>query len=1383
MNTKGIQKKGLTHSQILLWAGQQLSPNAPLHNTAHTFDISGSVDHKIFVKAFQETIRTTDALRTVFFNEGGVPQQHVLESIEFEPECIDLTGKKEEGEIQGIVHGRSRWKLDLEKRAFDCALFKINETRYIWFLNMHHLVTDAISATIVYKRVVAIYSSLEQGEPEGYTNFPQYTTYVDFEQRQHLEERSSEIQEYWENKASAGSEQPVFFGRKPGNSVTEATRVSLKLGKERTEKLKALAKRPEIRSWTHNLTLFNLLATVFFTYLHRISGQNRMRIGAPAHNRLNKSLSETVGLFIEIFPLEAEFCEDDTFNSLLQRLKIEANQYLRYAQPGSVTPKISGSFNVILNFINASFSDFDGRPMKSEWLHTGHIDITHQIRCHVVDFDNRGDIELLFDLNHGTFSQDLIHKVPLHFLNLLDAFLEDPNQSVYAPSMLNTIGEEPATTLGADSDHRNTVIDEFKIQAVSNPVAPCLRFKSETTSYGELDGLSDRLASFLLENGTKQGDRIAIHLERTPEYLISILAILKIGGAFVPVPSNLPKQRIEYILEDSNCRTVLTTSQLKRNIEDASLKSVLLDIQKEKIYAASPKLNPIHVDAQDLAYMIYTSGSTGKPKGVLISQGALSNYINWAKDAYANSEKYRFPLFTSIGFDLTITSTFLPLVTGGELVIYKESGQGPDIALVEVFEENKVNAIKLTPSHLSLIEGRNVSNSKIKTMVVGGEDFKGQLAESVQDNFGPELKIYNEYGPTEATVGCIVSCFNRTKHKKTSVPIGKPILGMRAYIMDSHKNKVPQGVVGQLYLGGLGLAKGYANLSETTSEKFIENPFIKGDRLYVTGDLARINQDGEYEYLGRIDEQVKLRGFRVELTEIEANLQNYPGVKNGAVVLIEKKKAIPEDEVFNCTECGLPSNYPNADFDESGVCHICNAFKNYEERALRYFKTEADLKKILLDPNLNADREYDCLSLLSGGKDSTYILAQLKRMGLKVLAFTLDNGYISEQAKDNINNIVSKMGIDHIYGTTEHMNKIFVDSLHRHHNVCNGCFKTIYTLSTKIALEKKIPFVVTGLSRGQFYETRLTEELFWHDEMDSAYIDEIILEARKLYHQEDDAVKDLMDTEMFQDDSTFQKVQFVDFYRYTDVSLEEMLEVLKNDIGWQRPTDTGRSTNCLINQLGIYVHKKQRGYSNYSYPYSWDVRMGHKTRQETLDEINEYIHEEEVLRIMKEIGYEESGETEINQEHLVAYYTGDSAIPSMELSDYLKKYLPEYMVPRFFKYVEELPLTQNGKVDKEALKQLNLSQLDLDTPYIAPNGEMEELLASIWKEVLQLERVGSEDNFIALGGHSLAAIRVSARVKEEFELDVPLNKIFELPTIAEYAAHVEKTIIALLEES
>ncbi len=1371
----------LSQGQMSLWIGQKLNPDVPLHNTAYSFEIDGEIDPKVFSMAFDLVISKVDALRTVFFETNGTPFQTVLDDISKSCEFIDLS-MESDADVKAFLYDRSLKEIDISKCIFDSVLVKSQTEKYIWLLNMHHLVTDVVSLKTIFDLTGKCYAGILENNLEKIEPTPAFAEYVSFEQACQNDSKYDNFRSYWEERIKAVKKPPELYGVDNTFDKTKSTRVSLKLGFERSHRLREMAQDPAIRSWTPHLTLFNIFSSLLFVYLYRVSGQRNLSIGAPNHNRTTKQFQETVGYLIQIFPLVSEILESDTFHSVLQRVKLETNSYLKYAQPGMATPEINRSFNTILNYIHASFPDFDGKPTKTEWIPSNHIDVTHQMRCHIVDFDATGEINILLDYNHAVFDEDLIERAPKHFLNLVDAFLENIDQPIDRPELvsasekLSFISDTHIT-----SDAFIPIAGQFNQTASSVPNNTAISYKKESYTYSVISTKVNQLAGYLKIKGVGPGKRVALYLERSPEYIIGVLAILKTGATFIPVPSDQPAQRISFILKDSDCTLVLTSTILKKNIKNVDAEIIDLNLDSE--YIANQKYinHECASKPSDIAYMIYTSGSTGNPKGVLISQGAIFNYLNWAKKAYANDDSFVFPLFTSIGFDLTITSIFLPLLTGGEVIIYKEAGQGPDISLMEVLADNKVNSIKLTPSHLALVQGTDLSHSKIGTIIVGGEDFKTSLAMAAEKTFGKSLKIYNEYGPTEATVGCIVSQFDRDKHDDVSVPIGTPIDNMQAYVLDSYNNIVPKGVIGELYLSGIGLAEGYANLPALTQDKFIENPFIKGAKIYRTGDLVRENSSGDLEYLGRIDDQVKLRGFRIELSDIEANMLNHNAVTNAAVVLIENEKSVAENEVVNCVECGLPSNYPNTDFDEKGVCHLCNAFKGYKDEAQRYFKTTDELRDILISKR-GKNPNYDCLSLLSGGKDSTYILAQLMGMGLKVLAFTLDNGYISDQAKGNIDKIVRKLGVDHIYGTTEHMNKIFVDSLQRHQNVCNGCFKTIYTLSTQIALEKEIPFVVTGLSRGQFFETRLTEELFWDKNVDVDTIDKTILEARKLYHQEEDAVKNLLDVSMFNTDRTFEKVQFIDFYRYSDVKLEEMLTYLKEKVDWVRPTDTGRSTNCLINQVGIYVHKKQKGYSNYAFPYSWDVRMGHKTRKETLDEINEFIDEKEVKRIIDEIGYQEPGENESGQKRLVAYYTGKQRVVSKELVKYLKAELPEYMVPSHFKFMEELPLTQNGKVDKAALKALNSSQLEMDTPFVAPDGEIEEILAAIWKEVLRLKQVGVHDDFIALGGHSLAAIRVTARINEEIEMNFPLNKIFELPTIAEYAKFIEDTLVELLKE-
>ncbi len=1369
------QTFNLTKNQALLWAGQQLNPESPLYNVPYAFEIDGELDTSIFNEAFQKLLNTVEVLRTVFLVENGIPKQYITDSYNYNIELFDT--QYNEQEVANFLVKRSQKKFDLSKSLFDTVLIKHHQTKYTWYLNIHHLITDATSSTILFSLMSDIYSGIKNSETIIVANNEKpFKDYITFENNI----PPSKAINYWKEKVKPFIETPALFGNKKKTINTKSKRTSITLEAAVVSKIKALTKNPEYRSWTEHLSIFNIFSTVLFAYLYRVSGQKNIAIGAPVHNRSNPEFKNAVGLLMEIFPITAEISEDETFSSLLKRIRIESNEFLKYAETGASSPEVSRSFNTVFNYIHSTFGNFDGIPTKTNWIHPEHCDPAHHLRFHVYDMDNTGEMELVFDANEDVFDTNTITQIPNQFRRILNSMLLDVNSPIEKASLVNS--EDELVLNGEKVLYKaNSIVELFQQNVITKPNNIAIEYGELNLTFKELDNQVNQLANYLSKNNVKQGDKIALHFYRSSNYIISLLAVLKVGGTYIPIASDQPKTRISFIISNAKCSLILTESSLTKNLDNVTIP--VLDVQKnneaiclEKIANPDTKLTANHV-----AYILYTSGSTGNPKGVSISSRALVNYISWAKSYYEVTEKSIFPLFTSIGFDLTVTSTLLPLISGGKLVIYKEPAFGPDIALFQVLGANKVNTIKLTPSHLQFLKGRDLGGSQLKTLIVGGEDFKTELAQSIQKQFQNKVEIFNEYGPTEATVGCIVSKYNTEKHTDSSIPIGKPIHNVEAYILDSFKNKVPNGVIGELYIGGQGLAEGYVELPELSNQKFVQNPFNENSKIYHTGDLVRLNTNGELEYLGRVDEQIKLRGFRIELSDIESNISTLSEIENSAVVLVEGKKVIPENEVINCTECGLPSNYPSTDFDNNGVCHVCNAFKSYKEKAQRYFKTENELKTLLTSVK-GKNPNYDCISLLSGGKDSTYILAQLIEMGMKVLAFTLDNGYISDQAKQNIDNIVSKLGVDHIYGTTEHMNKIFVDSLQRHHNVCDGCFKTIYTLSTQIALEKQIPFIVTGLSRGQFFETRLTEELFWDENVDVAEIDNTILQARKLYHQEDDAVKTLLDTSAFKNDDTFEKVQFVDFYRYSDVSLEEMIRFLEEKIGWKRPTDTGRSTNCLINQLGIYVHKKQKGYSNYSFPYSWDVRMGHKTRQETLDEINEYIYEDEVKKIMKEIGYEEPMESEMNQQRLVGYYTGKSRIPSKEIVNHLKKELPNYMIPSHFKYVEELPLTRNGKVDKKVLKNLSLTQLDLDTPFVQPDGEIEELIAKIWQEVLNLKQVGSRDDFIALGGHSLAAIRVTARINEEIELNIPLNKVFELPTISEYASYLENTLMELLND-
>lgn len=892
-----------------------------------------------------------------------------------------------------------------------------------------------------------------------------------------------------------------------------------------------------------------------------------------------------------------------------------------------------------------------------------------------------------------------------------------------------------------------------------------------------MNGLANALAAVLHERGVRGADLVPICYEHSFELLVGILAILKCGAAYVPLDPTHPAERRAYMLDDlGDVPLILAQDQYAELFDGYRTLSVALDDASEQ--PNEPARTP-HVDQR--AYVIYTSGSTGQPKGVQVTHAGLANYLRWAQAAYLqDGQPITMALYSSLAFDLTVTSVFLPLVSGGTVRLYPDNGQRGTI-IRDIVADNAVDIVKLTPSHLALIRDIDLSRTRIKTMIVGGEDFKTELAQAIHRQSNGHITLYNEYGPTEATVACMLHRYQPANDIRPSVPIGRPAANMRVYILNQHGQPTATGITGELVISGVGVAQGYLNRPEQTAERFGLDPFDPSRRIYKTGDLARWLPTGQIEFLGRADRQVKVNGVRIELGEVEAALLEHPQVSAAAASLrrVETTPAPVNDTLTHCTRCGLASDFPGVSYDDEGVCHICRNYEGYKDKAQQYFKDMDALREIVADIKQRSTGDYDCIALLSGGKDSTYMVYRLVEMGLRVLTFTLDNGYISEEAKDNIRHISAALGVDHIFGETPFMNDIFVDSLRRYANVCNGCFKTIYTLASQLAHEKGISTIVTGLSRGQFFETRLTEELFDVEGFDPAAIDESIAKARRAYHQREDIVSRSLDVDVFRESDQITDIQFVDFYRYCDVDLNEVYDFLENHTAWRRPSDTGRSTNCLINEVGIYVHQKRRGFHNYALPYSWDVRMGHKTRQEALEELDDDIDPNNVKRIMREIGYHDGLDEAKQVTQIVAYVVGDA--PTDALRTFLRERLPDYMLPAQIVMLDAMPLAASGKIDYRALPTVDTERATLTTAYQAPTSDLEAEIAAIWAEVMHLERVGIYDNFFDLGGHSLPAIRISSRINATYDIDLPLDVFFAHPTVAQLVRAVEEIVLQEIE--
>lgn len=452
---------------------------------------------------------------------------------------------------------------------------------------------------------------------------------------------------------------------------------------------------------------------------------------------------------------------------------------------------------------------------------------------------------------------------------------------------------------GAEYPAGKTIHELFEEQVVKSPDDIAVIDKKTTSdkagevleiSYLELNRGADRAAAVLRTKGIKPGAYCAVLAERSLGFLAAVLGILKAGGAYIPIDPEYPVERRDYMLEDSGVSLVLAQEHLK---PDTAYKGEILEL--ESIAAGCLEDNTDISTPGNMArptdpvYVIYTSGSTGKPKGVVVGHQGLVNYAWWAARMYVKNEKLNFPLFTSISFDLTVTSIFVPLITGNSVVVYR--GELGDILIDRIIDENKVGVVKLTPSHLNLIKDKKVSGSRIRRFILGGETLESQIANRIYENFEKNIEIYNEYGPTEATVGCMIHRFDPQVDTRFAVPIGVPAANTRIYLLDNRKRFVPTGAVGEIYIGGDGVAVGYLGETGLSGGKFLEDPFTKmnGGRMYRTGDLGRMLNNGKIDFLGRIDNQVKIRGYRIELAEIETELLKLPDIKDVVITAGEDK--------------------------------------------------------------------------------------------------------------------------------------------------------------------------------------------------------------------------------------------------------------------------------------------------------------------------------------------------------------------------------------------------------------------------------------------------------------------------------------------------------------
>ena len=895
---------GASLAQERVWHLVRSAPENPAYNIAVMVELQGPIAPRRLQQAIDAVVARHDALRTTFRWERGAPEPVIAPSLEVSISIVDTPDAAPEGGADIL----ERRLVDEARRAFDLSrgpvlrvtLFRLNPDAPILLLVTHALVCDRRSLRILAREVGAFYSTGAAGtEPPVGTAPIQYSEYVRWHHDALTDERRRRELDYWDKQLAAPTPLVLPTDR-PRSSAPrfQGAQVRCHVPADLATPLERLGQQ-------QGATLFMTLLAAFQTLLSRYCGEHDIAVASLVPGWPRPDLEQTIGCFADLVVLRTDLADDPTFRELLARIR--ALTLAAYDHPHLPVARLSAEphpgrpaaplYHVMLTLDDApaevSVAGFDARVVDVD-VRTSTCDLH-------LSFDRTpGGLVGTMQYDSDLFEPPTIQRMLEHFETLLRGIVADPEVVLSRLPLLGDMERRQLLTDWNDTraDYPQQCVHRlFEQQVERTPDATAVVFAERWLTYRELNQHANRVAHRLRRLGVGPERLVGISVERSADMIIGLLGILKAGGAFLPLDPGYPEARLAFMLDDAEPIVLLTQQRVRAKLPSASAQIMCLDGSEVRALALEPENNPDGDGGVDsLAYVMYTSGSTGEPKGVMIPHRGLVNYLSWAIQAYAAADGSGAPVHTPLGFDLTITSLFCPLLAGRPVVLVPEE-PGIDALAAILRAGSDFNPLKITPAHLSLLSQRlpaDEAAGRARVMVIGGEALSWDSLAFWQTH-APATRLINEYGPTETVVGCCIYEASWGIGRAGAVPIGRPIANTRLYVLGRYGELVPSGVPGELYIGGDGVGRGYLNRPDLTAARFVPDPFSErpGARLYKTGDLARYLPDGTLEFLGRIDHQVKIRGYRIELGEIEAALGQHPGVCD-IVVVAREESTLPD---------------------------------------------------------------------------------------------------------------------------------------------------------------------------------------------------------------------------------------------------------------------------------------------------------------------------------------------------------------------------------------------------------------------------------------------------------------------------------------------------------
>lgn len=890
----------LSYPQKTIWYMEKLYKGSGMTNICGTVRFKIGVDFELLRKAINIFVSANDAMRVKVLEDNGVPYQYIKDYKEFDVKFVDFSNKTKE-DFYRWEESESKKPIDTSNNElFEFIMIKFSDSEGGYLIKVNHIISDAWSIMLLVSDIKDIYSSLVYGKFEKYEK-PSYLDYIDAEEEYFTSKRYVSDKEYWEDKLKDFEEVTTLKDNVGDKSFTNATRKTFLIPDKLNKKMKSFCEENKVSEYA-------LFIGALAMYINRVKNKENILFGTSLLNRTGIKEKETIGMFASTaVPLKVDIKDDTNFSTFIKEISKEIMSVLRHQKyPYEEILKIAQSanratdkvFDIVLNYQNAKGTKGvleQEVPYSTRWNFNG--EQIESLIVNVNDRDNEGKLIIDYDFLNHMFCVKEIEFLHQHIVNILWHALDNPEKLISKLEMLSEAEKNQIlfefNNTACEYPKEKTLDTIFEEQVRKTPDNVALICEDEKLTYSELNDRAEKVAYKLRGSGVKPDDIVGVIMYRSLEMIIGIIGIHKAGAAYMPIDPDYPEDRIQYMIENSGSKIVITHDKVvgrPKNVE-------VLEISNNELKNEKPvKVNKLH-NSRNLAYIIYTSGSTGKPKGAMIEHWSAINRINWMQKFYPLDTTDVILQKTPYTFDVSVWELVWWYFVGAKVCMLEPGAQKYPDKIINYIEKYKVTTMHFVPSMLNAfleyvdVSGETDRLSSLRRVFASGEalliDQVKKYNRLIFDKNNAPL--INLYGPTEATVD--VSYFNCSPTPENGIiPIGKPIDNIQLYVLDKNKNLMPIGVVGELYIAGDGLARGYVNNKELTDEKFVDNPFTPGKKMYKTGDLCKFMAKGDIEYIGRIDFQIKIRGFRIEIGEIEARIKDFEGVKESVVVVNTDEK-------------------------------------------------------------------------------------------------------------------------------------------------------------------------------------------------------------------------------------------------------------------------------------------------------------------------------------------------------------------------------------------------------------------------------------------------------------------------------------------------------------